>query len=72
MDVFVVHHVHLFDDDTEDVKLIGIYSSYELAQDAVNRTQPLPGFCYASEGFSIDRYVVNKDYWTEGYATITD
>ena len=29
MDVFVVQHLHELDDESEDVKLIGVYSSEE-------------------------------------------
>ena len=70
-DVFVLQHVHTFDDSEEEVKMIGVYSSQEQAEAAVERLSAKPGFSDAPEGFAIDRYVVNEDCWTEGYVTVT-
>jgi hypothetical protein len=71
MEVFVLQHVHNFDDGKEDVKMIGVYSSQEQAEAAIGRLCAKPGFSDALEGFSIDRYVVNEDNWTEGYVSVT-
>ena len=70
MDVFVVQHVHDMEDGEEDVKMIGVYSSREKAEQAVERLQIQPGFSDLPEGFCIDRYPVDKDHWTEGYVTL--
>lgn len=70
MDVFILHHVHTFEDGNEDVKLIGVYSSHESAAAAIERLRQQPGFCDAPEGFIIDRYPLDVDHWTEGYVTI--
>jgi hypothetical protein len=69
--VFVVQHVHVInkEDDIEDVKMIGVYATEELAQQAIERTLKLQGFRSAPDGFHIDRYEVNKDHWTSGYFT---
>jgi hypothetical protein len=32
MDVFILWHVHEFEDGSEDVKLIGVYSARERAE----------------------------------------
>ena len=42
--VYIVHHVHEITVDNEDVKLIGVYSSRENAQAAVERLSCVPGF----------------------------
>ena len=68
-EVFLVQHVHEFGDGTEDVKIIGIYSTHEAAEAAVARTSRLEGFCDALDGFSIDRYELDSDNWREGYFT---
>jgi homoserine kinase type II len=60
--VFVVHHVHEFDDDREDVKLIGIYSSRENAEAAVARLRSQPGFRDLPQGFSVEAYEVDRDH----------
>ena len=73
MEVFLVHHVHVHEDGAEeDVKLIGVYSTHENADRAKERAESLPGFRDAPTGFSIDRYHVDEDNWTEGYITVTD
>jgi len=70
MQVFVVQHLHVQDDGEEDVKFIGVYSSRETAQAAVERLKLKPGFCDAPDGFSIDPYTLDDDNWTSGYVTI--
>ncbi len=67
MDVFLLQHVHELPDGEEDVKLIGVYSSEDHAEKAKQRVLTKPGFRDSPEGFSIDRYTVDTDNWTEGY-----
>ena len=68
--VFVVQHVHSREDGVEDVKFIGVYSSREKADAAVERLGRLPGFSDAPDGFHIDEYRVDQDQWTEGYVVV--
>lgn len=42
--VFLLQHLHLLNDDEEDVKTLGVYSSREEALIAVERFRLLPGF----------------------------
>ena len=56
--------------DTGKVKVIGIYSSQEMAENALERTQVLPGFAEESEGFSIETYEVDKDHWPRGFVRL--
>jgi hypothetical protein len=67
--VFVLQHVHETADGTEDVKLIGVYSSRQNAQAAAERLRSAAGFVDAPDGFHIDEYRVDQDQWTEGYVT---
>lgn len=67
--VYVVQHLHAFPDGTEDVKFIGVYSSELQAKQAVDRLRSVRGFSSHPEGFSIDRYDIDKDHWTEGFVT---
>jgi hypothetical protein len=67
--VFIVQHMHDFDDGTEEVKFIGVYRSRDNAEEAVSRLSILPGFKNAKDGFSIDKYELDKDHWIEGYVT---
>lgn len=70
MNVFLLQHVHNEDTGQEDVKIIGIYSTMEAANDAVARSKSLPGFKESSDGFHIDEYKLDVDHWTSGYTTI--
>lgn len=66
--VYIVHHEHLLD-DCDEVKLIGVYSSEEMAERAVERCQELPGFREHPDGFHIDAYPRDEDHWTSGFMT---
>jgi homoserine kinase type II len=79
--VFVVRHLHVLPPDEEDVKLIGVYSTFALARAAVDRLRLQPGFKDQPsivnpeldddrQGFYIDEYRVDTDHWTEGYEAI--
>jgi hypothetical protein len=68
--VYVLQHVHSVDDEAEDVKFIGVYSSRANAQAAIARLVQVPGFSEAPAGFHIDEYQVDKDQWAEGYSTL--
>jgi hypothetical protein len=68
--VFVLQHVHSREARSEDVKLIGVYSSREQADAAMARLSPLPGFSDAPDGFHIDEYRVDQDHWAEGYVVV--
>lgn len=72
MRVYVLHHVHTFASGSEDVKLIGVYSSNENARTAIKRLSQMLGFSEAPDGFHIDEYQLDKDHWAEGYMTIED
>ena len=56
--------------ETGRVKVIGIYTSRELAAAALERTRVLPGFCEEPEGFSIDEYEVDRDHWPRGFVRL--
>lgn len=67
IEVYILHHVRELADYEDEVKLIGVYSSEELARAAISQIQDQPGFCDFKEGFSIDPYKVNKTHWLEGF-----
>jgi len=68
--VFLVQHVHERDDGSEDVKVVGVYSSREAAEHAIARLGGLPGFAESREGFHLDAYELDKDHWTTGFVSI--
>lgn len=68
----------------DEAKIIGIYSSMETAMEAYDRAKILPGFCDypelvargseslsdQGEGFYIDLYPLDGDYWLTGFVSI--
>jgi hypothetical protein len=80
--VFVVQHLHILPSGEEDVKLIGVYRSFEAACSAAERLRIQPGFQdhprivdlqkdTDEQGFHIQEYPLDKDHWSEGYVTVT-
>jgi hypothetical protein len=63
--VFLLWHEH-----DDDAKLIGVYSSEENATAARGRASDKAGFIETPEGFTIDRYELDVDHWTEGYVAV--
>ena len=61
MTLYVLRHVHTFDDGSQDVKLIGVYSSRKRAKQAVSRVKEEPGFRDAVEGFRIRRFTLDPE-----------
>jgi hypothetical protein len=68
--VYLVEDMHVLDDGEESVKTIGIYSTREKAQQAVERLRTQPGFRAAPDGFVVDLYWVDQDCWEGGYVTL--
>ncbi|MBK8943478.1 MAG: hypothetical protein IPM79_39245 [Polyangiaceae bacterium] len=67
MEVFLVQHEHEVSDEVAEVKVIGIYSSEELARQAIERLSQKPGFSSHLSGFTVGRYPVDRDHWSEGF-----
>jgi hypothetical protein len=70
MDVFLLHHVHEFDDGHEDVKLIGVFSSRQKAQSVLDAVREQPGFRDLPAGFEINTQTLDQPSWLEGYVTL--
>lgn len=82
MNIFLVQHLHTLSDGIEDIKLIGVYDSEASAIAAIGRLKIQPGFIdfpeiidgdaddNAIDGFYIDQYELNKDYWPEGFVSV--
>ena len=65
--IYRVYHVNPKNDDE---KPIGVYSSYEEATRIVERYKNFEGFRDAPDCFYIDKYELDKEYWTEGYYSL--
>jgi hypothetical protein len=67
--VFILHHSYELD-EIEETKLIGVYSTNEQAESAINRLKYKNGFKYRPDAFEISEYKLDQDNWTEGFATM--
>jgi hypothetical protein len=59
-----------FDEQYDDFKIVGIYSSSEAANDGINRARKLAGFQDEPDCFIIDTYTLDEDKWTDGFVSI--
>jgi hypothetical protein len=67
--VYLVQHSYEVGENGEfnEVKLIGVYSTQEKAEEAVDRYKEIPGFKNYLNGFHIGKHEINKDNWNEGF-----
>lgn len=70
----VLHHdgsdVYVDEQDGDDTKLLGVYSSREKAEERIHQARRLPGFADEPECFVIDEHTVDTDEWTEGFVRV--
>ena len=66
--VYLLNHIRDKGTADEDTKEIGTYTSYQLAEDTINRLKDKPGFIDYPNDFYIDEYIIDKDYWTDGFS----
>ena len=71
--LYCLVHVYEYGENNEfeEIKELGIYSSYKKAEEAINRYHLLEGFNrYSRSCFQITTEEVNKDkYWSDGFMT---
>lgn len=64
---FIVFHACETSNEVDSVKMIGAYSSKEAGESAILRLIKQPGFRDLPDGFSVDKYEIDKDHWQEGF-----
>ena len=57
------------EEDGDDLKVLGVYSTEQKAQDRIVRAGTLPGFRDEPDCFLVDRYTLDEDQWAEGFVT---
>jgi hypothetical protein len=69
--VFILQHSYQAnnDDSSDETKFIGVYSTREKAEKAIERLRKQPGFKELANYFCIDEYRVDQDHWAEGFVT---
>jgi len=55
----------------DDVKLLGIYSTREHAEQRMRQARLLPGFRDEPECFILDGYELDTDAWGEGFVRVS-
>lgn len=61
-DVFMLHHTYGPEEDqAENLKLIGVYSTRSNAEAALERVKDQPGFCTRQDGFEISSATLDQD-----------
>lgn len=58
------------EEDGDDVKLLGAYSTESRARERIERARMTPGFSDEPDCFMVERHVVDEDTWTEGFTTV--
>lgn len=57
------------EEDGDDLKILGVYSTEHRARERIERARSAPGFADEPDCFWIDTYEVDKDQWAEGFIT---
>jgi hypothetical protein len=65
--VYTLEHEYEPRPGVDEAKLIGIYSTRELAEQAKARVRDKPGFQDHPEDFLISEVLLDRDGWTEGF-----
>lgn len=68
--VWLLQHVHEFADDSEDVKLIGVFASRHEAEVVQAQVASQPGFREMPEGFLITEHQIGVIGWSKGFVTV--
>ena len=67
-EVYILQHSYDIG-NFEEIKIIGIYSTLEKAEETINRYKNKKGFNnYPIDCFSIDKYKLDEDNWIEGFS----
>ncbi|MFG2577057.1 hypothetical protein [Streptomyces sp. NPDC048481] len=59
--------VHIDEQDGDDVKLLGVYSTRGKAEERRRRARLVPGFAEEPDCFVIDAYTIDEDEWSGGF-----
>ncbi|MFI7430176.1 hypothetical protein ACIBPB_24545 [Micromonospora sp. NPDC049836] len=58
------------EEDGDDLKLLGVYSSAARAEDRIQRARNLPGFRDEPDCFLVSGHTVDQDQWNDGFVSI--
>ena len=58
------------EEDGDDLKILGVYSSQARAQERIQRAGALPGFRDEPDCFFVSHYTVDRDEWNDGFTSV--
>ncbi|MFF8931687.1 hypothetical protein ACF1AO_30985 [Streptomyces longwoodensis] len=64
--------VYVDEQDGDDVKLLGVYSTLSKAEERMRRARLLPGFRDEPDCFIVDQHELDQDEWAEGFVRETE
>jgi len=70
--VYEIKYFRDLSDDVTDVKIVGVFSTCEKANNALEKVKKLPGFSRHPECLFIMEVEVDLDHWTDGFFTPDD
>ncbi|MFF9070269.1 hypothetical protein ACF09E_33490 [Streptomyces sp. NPDC014891] len=62
--------VFVDEQEGDDAKLLGVYSSRVKAEERMRRARLLPGFADEPDCFVVDDHVLDEDEWPDGFETV--
>ena len=65
--VYLLCHDYETPTSPDNGEILGIFGSETDARQAMADLASKPGFIAFPQGFTIDRYEVDEDHWTEGF-----
>jgi hypothetical protein len=63
--------VYVDEQDGDDVKMLGVYSTQDKAEERIRQARLLPGFSDEPDCFVMDAYTLDEDEWTEGCVRVS-
>ncbi|MGB3777059.1 MAG: hypothetical protein WA960_01770 [Tunicatimonas sp.] len=65
--VYIVHHLYEFE-GCDETKLIGVYTSKDKAQAAIDRLKTKKGFSDKPHDFHLNEFELDQDIWKGGFS----
>ncbi|WP_240512606.1 DUF7336 domain-containing protein [Streptomyces griseoruber] len=62
--------VYIDEQDGDDPKLLGVYSTLDKAEDRIHRARLLPGFSAEPDCFVVEEHTLDEDAWPEGFVRV--
>lgn len=68
--IYFLYYVYEFEDGHDDVRLLGVFSSKQKANIALQNIKKNPDYKKIKNFFSIHQIIIDRLAWTEGYVKV--